>query len=506
MALAALRRDSIYRAVQQSYALLSTISSSSSFFSSQHRYELHGRGLDCNVLGSVEAKYTRFCFPFTFGNGGCRSMSGIRSRVEKRMRRETGRTLREIRRAKKLRKKLMTEEERLIFGLRRALFKARFEQALESQKINIKKIEQELRRRGVNPEDPVAMASVEKVASTFFRAIDEKQGTPYMFRGDKKQSDEIELQETQPPAEDSDQEELDRFIAEIEDAADEEWAAEEAAEKREMDQIRYWSRPVGSDDIPEKDMDSDMDSEEDVGSNRGWRNTDDRNRRGQRDNYDRSRSGNQVTLEGSRRIKDVVGDLDSDDEGTENGTTSSENEDWDIEDKVTDKIRGHRSDIDFGFDGDKERENASSRTKERMRNVQSNVMNRTASGKGRTRELENMDEDWMDEDWDSDDEVINEGRKEHKSSDDNQYTTDNLTDKRRGCKSDMYDHWSSDEDDEYNTKDGLMYMHEKNDTDGEDVARGRSKEIGGANGRDSKHKVVEINKRKKKLDENWDSD
>ncbi|XP_057838643.2 CRM-domain containing factor CFM9, mitochondrial isoform X2 [Cryptomeria japonica] len=567
-------------------------------------------------------------------------MSGIRSRVEKRMRRETGRTLREIRRAKKLRKKLMTEEERLIFGLRRAkkkvalllqklkkyelpelppprhdpelltpeqlqalkkigfknqnyvpvgvrgvfggvvqnmhlhwkfhetvqvccdtfpkekirematmlarlsggtvinihnvktiimyrgrnyrqpkilipintltkrkaLFKARFEQALESQKINIKKIEQELRRRGVNPEDPVAMASVEKVASTFFRAIDEKQGTPYMFRGDKKQSDEIELQETQPPAEDSDQEELDRFIAEIEDAADEEWAAEEAAEKREMDQIRYWSRPVGSDDIPEKDMDSDMDSEEDVGSNRGWRNTDDRNRRGQRDNYDRSRSGNQVTLEGSRRIKDVVGDLDSDDEGTENGTTSSENEDWDIEDKVTDKIRGHRSDIDFGFDGDKERENASSRTKERMRNVQSNVMNRTASGKGRTRELENMDEDWMDEDWDSDDEVINEGRKEHKSSDDNQYTTDNLTDKRRGCKSDMYDHWSSDEDDEYNTKDGLMYMHEKNDTDGEDVARGRSKEIGGANGRDSKHKVVEINKRKKKLDENWDSD
>lgn len=43
----------------------------------------------------------------------------MRSKVEKRMRRETGKTLREIRRAKKLRKKLMTEEERLIYNLRR---------------------------------------------------------------------------------------------------------------------------------------------------------------------------------------------------------------------------------------------------------------------------------------------------------------------------------------------------------------------------------------------------
>ncbi|KAL0351053.1 UNVERIFIED_CONTAM: CRM-domain containing factor CFM9, mitochondrial [Sesamum radiatum] len=102
-----------------------------------------------------------------------------------------------------------------------ALFKARFEQALESQKLNIKKTEQELRRKGINPDDPVAMASIQRVASTFFNAIDKREGNA----GD-----------------DSDQEELDRFIAEIEDAADKEWAAEEAAEKEELGRIRYWNR------------------------------------------------------------------------------------------------------------------------------------------------------------------------------------------------------------------------------------------------------------------------
>ncbi|KAI8032648.1 SUPPRESSOR OF GAMMA RESPONSE 1 [Camellia lanceoleosa] len=44
------------------------------------------------------------------------------------------------------------------------------------------------------------------------------------------------------PGEASDQEELNRFIAEIEDAADKEWAEEEAAEKEELSKIRYWSR------------------------------------------------------------------------------------------------------------------------------------------------------------------------------------------------------------------------------------------------------------------------
>ncbi|KAF3793640.1 putative CRM domain-containing protein [Nymphaea thermarum] len=126
---------------------------------------------------------------------------------------------------------------------RKALFKARFEQALDSQKLNIKKLEQQLRQMGVNPEDPIAMASVQRVASTFFRAIDEKQGTPYVFQGDRhdpSQADETE-DELVVPSEDSDQEELDRFIAEIEDAADQEWAAEEAAEKEEVGRIRYWN-------------------------------------------------------------------------------------------------------------------------------------------------------------------------------------------------------------------------------------------------------------------------
>lgn len=306
---------------------------------------------------------------------------GMRARVERRMRRETGKTMREMRRAKKLRRKLMTDEERLIYSLRRAkkkvalllqklkkyelpelpaprhdpelltpeqlqafkkigyrnrnyvpvgvrgvfggvvqnmhlhwkfhetvqvccdnypkekikgmasmlarlsggiiinihnvktiimfrgrnyrqpknlipintltkrkaLFKARFEQALESQKLNIKAAEQKLRRMGVNPEDPIAMASIQRVASTFFRAIDEKQGSPYVFHGDKTtipDADE-DIPDDPPPApsgEDSDQEELDRFIAEIEESADQEWEAEEAAEKEEMSRIRYWNR------------------------------------------------------------------------------------------------------------------------------------------------------------------------------------------------------------------------------------------------------------------------
>ncbi|XP_073124614.1 CRM-domain containing factor CFM9, mitochondrial isoform X2 [Henckelia pumila] len=126
---------------------------------------------------------------------------------------------------------------------RKALFKARFEQALESQKLNIKKIEQDLRRKGVNPDDPVAMASIQRVASTFFNAIDKREGSPYIFREDKSTQIETDnLQQPQDAGDDSDQEELDRFIAEIEDAADQEWAAEEAAEKEELGRFRYWNR------------------------------------------------------------------------------------------------------------------------------------------------------------------------------------------------------------------------------------------------------------------------
>lgn len=58
--------------------------------------------------------------------GWCRAMStsrgrSMRSKVESRMRKESGKTLREIRRAKKLKKKLMTDEERLIYNLKRVI-------------------------------------------------------------------------------------------------------------------------------------------------------------------------------------------------------------------------------------------------------------------------------------------------------------------------------------------------------------------------------------------------
>ncbi|PRQ54045.1 putative RNA-binding, CRM domain-containing protein [Rosa chinensis] len=126
---------------------------------------------------------------------------------------------------------------------RKALFKARFEQALESQKLNIKKIEQELRRSGVNPEDPVAMASIQRVASSFFNAIDQKEGSPYVFHGDKLSLAETDnkLRHLEPPDQ-NEQEELDKFISEIENAAEREWAAEEAAEKEEFTRLRYWNK------------------------------------------------------------------------------------------------------------------------------------------------------------------------------------------------------------------------------------------------------------------------
>ena len=119
----------------------------------------------------------------------------------------------------------------LSLSLLQALFKARYEQALESQKLNIKKIETQLRRKGINPEDPVAMASIQRVASRFFQAIDEQQGTPYVFHGDKQPTaGTTELKEADVElAEDSDQEELDNFIAEIENAAEKQWEEEDAA-------------------------------------------------------------------------------------------------------------------------------------------------------------------------------------------------------------------------------------------------------------------------------------
>ncbi|CAN6449329.1 unnamed protein product [Victoria cruziana] len=432
----------------------------------------------------------------------------MRSKVEKRMRRETGKTLREIRRAKKLRKKLMTDEERLIYNLRRAkkkvalllqklkkyelpelppprhdpelftpeqlqaykkigfrnrnyvpvgvrgvfggvvqnmhlhwkfhetvqvccdnfpkekikematmlarlsggivvnvhdvktiimfrgrnyrqpknlipintltkrkaLFKARFEQALDSQKLNIKKLEQQLRQMGVNPEDPIAMASVQRVASTFFHAIDEKQGTPYVFHGDRHGPSQADATEDESVvlSEDSDQEELHRFIAEIEDAADQEWAEEEAAEKEEVGRIRYWNKedignrsrrtyPVhgGSSDDEEDgqrrdrrrgqggdqwdpdetdlsdhgDLNSDFDSEDDHDKNRG-----------QRSNYLTS-PGNRTY---SRAIRSRTRRLGPDDVDGEDGSASNNlGDNWESEESEDELDDSKMDQIDY---------------------------------------------------------------------------------------------------------------------------------------------------------------
>uniref|UniRef100_A0A5B7C2W9 CRM domain-containing protein n=1 Tax=Davidia involucrata TaxID=16924 RepID=A0A5B7C2W9_DAVIN len=176
---------------------------------------------------------------------------------------------------------------------RKALFKARFEQALDSQKLNIKKMEQQLRRMGVNPDDPVAMASIQRVASTFFNAIDKKEGSPYVFQRDKltlaEPTGDLERSE---PAEDSDQEELDKFIAEIEDAADKEWAAEEAAEEEETSKIRYWNREDSGGRFRRSEMVKGEDSDDEIrGGARSWKDTHGRQRINYNDNEDDNISG-----------------------------------------------------------------------------------------------------------------------------------------------------------------------------------------------------------------------
>ncbi|KAE8661696.1 Detected protein of unknown function [Hibiscus syriacus] len=235
-----------------------------------------------DVLEIILPQFLPLLIPSMDAVGQCRLQEGsMRSKVERRMQKESGKTAREIRRAKKIKKKLMTDEEKYelpelppsvhdpeLFTLEqlqafkkigfrnknypvgvRGVFggvvqnmhlhwkfhetvQARFEQALESQKLNIKKIEQELRREGINPEDPVAMAKA--------------------------------------PAE-SDQEELDRFIAEIEDAADREWAEGEEEEKEEIGRIRYLNRQeFGGRPGRFDDLRNDY-SDDEVRGSRGWK-------------------------------------------------------------------------------------------------------------------------------------------------------------------------------------------------------------------------------------------
>lgn len=221
---------------------------------------------------------------------------------------------------------------------RKALFKARFEQALESQKLNIKKLEQQLRRMGVNPEDPVAMASIQRVASTFFNAIDRQEGSPYVFREDKLQVMEPikNFEESEPP-DDSDQEELDRFIAEIEDAADKEWVAEEEAEKEELSKIRYWNRADfegrfrGSE--THRDHNS-YDDDDEVKQARRWRDARDKQRANDRDGEDNDISGGDDEWDSNdvRTASDLESDADDSDEVHEKFKSSRANR-W-KEDKI----------------------------------------------------------------------------------------------------------------------------------------------------------------------------
>ncbi|KAK2975262.1 hypothetical protein RJ640_028014, partial [Escallonia rubra] len=191
---------------------------------------------------------------------------------------------------------------------RKALFKARFEQALESQKLNIKSYEQKLRRMGVNPDDPVAMASIHRVASTFFNAIDKKEGSPYVFHGDTQSVPEFTANLQQPePDDDSDQEDLDKFIADIEDAADKEWAAEEEAEKEEVNRIRYRNREDVGGRFQRSEMFRTEDSDDEIrGRTRNWKDT----RRGHMTNDSDHEDDN-------GDVSDHEGDAGDSDEGRE---------------------------------------------------------------------------------------------------------------------------------------------------------------------------------------------
>lgn len=82
------------------------------------------------------------------------------------------------------------------------------------------------------------------------------------------------IDQTHSTAEDSDQEELDRFIAQLEQTADDEWAAEEEAEKDEVGKIRYWNKEdIGSRFRRSGMMGSDESDDESGRRTSGWNKT-----------------------------------------------------------------------------------------------------------------------------------------------------------------------------------------------------------------------------------------
>lgn len=84
-----------------------------------------GQGIEQRNIDDDKVSFYCYVKPMNLLNGSLyRTMStsrgrSMRSKVERRMQKESGKTLREIRRAKKLKKKLMTEEERLVYNLKR---------------------------------------------------------------------------------------------------------------------------------------------------------------------------------------------------------------------------------------------------------------------------------------------------------------------------------------------------------------------------------------------------
>ena len=96
-----------------------------------------GQGIEKSKTDDKVEEYHKvsfYCYvkPLNLLNGSlCRGMSttrgrSMRSKVERRMQKESGKTIREIRRAKKITKKLMTDEERLVYNLKRVSYLALF--------------------------------------------------------------------------------------------------------------------------------------------------------------------------------------------------------------------------------------------------------------------------------------------------------------------------------------------------------------------------------------------
>ena len=173
---------------------------------------------------------------------------------------------------------------------------------------------------GVNPEDPAAMASIQRVASTFFNAIDKKEGTPYVFREGKQSIIEpaAGLEESEPGV-DSDQEELDRFIAEIEDAADKEYEAEEAKEKEEFGRIRYWNKEEFGGRYRRSDVSRNDDHDVEARGQRVWQSTQPKRHAIDSDDEENAHFDNDDDEDDEWRFNnaDDASDLDSNSNGSE---------------------------------------------------------------------------------------------------------------------------------------------------------------------------------------------